>query len=147
MVGQKSEPDSSAEAEQSRVRSDRPEEKLFLHAEELSIEKGQHETGRVRVSRTTHQRDVKVDENLFHDSFEVETRPIGKQVNSIPQVRREGDTVVVPVVEEVVVVEKRLMLKEELHIRRVRTTSRHEETVTLRYQEAAVSREGGEEAK
>jgi hypothetical protein len=32
------------------------------------------------------------------------------------------------------------MLKEEVHVRKVRTTERHQETVALRYQEAVVSR-------
>jgi hypothetical protein len=39
-----------------------------------------------------------------------------------------------------VVVERRLMLKEELHIKRVRTTEQHQETVMLRRQEAVVTR-------
>jgi hypothetical protein len=38
------------------------------------------------------------------------------------------------------VVERRLMLKEEIHIKRVRTTERHQEKVTLRSQEAVVTR-------
>ena len=58
----------------------------------------------------------------------------------MPAIRQEGDVTIVPVVEEIVVVERRLMLKEELHVRRVRSTHRHEETVTLRYQEAEVVR-------
>lgn len=35
-----------------------------------------------------------------------------------PEIRTEGDVTIVPVLEEVLVVEKRLVLKEELHIRR-----------------------------
>ena len=45
-----------------------------------------------------------------------------------------------PVVEEVVVVERRLLLAEEIHVRRVRTTRQHVETVQLRRQEALVTR-------
>ena len=33
--------------------------------------------------------------------------------------REEGDVTIIPVLEEIVVVEKRLVLKEELHVRRV----------------------------
>jgi stress response protein YsnF len=50
-------------------------------------------------------------------------------------------------VEEVLVVERRLVLKEEVHIRRVRTTERHKEMVMLRYQEAVVTRHPGETGK
>ena len=46
---------------------------------------------------------------------------------------------IVPVVEEVVVVQRKLVLKEELRIRRVRTTEQHRETVTLRRHEAATT--------
>ena len=45
-----------------------------------------------------------------------------------------------PVVEEVVVVERKLLLREEVHIRRVRATKQHVETVQLRQQEAVVTR-------
>ena len=58
----------------------------------------------------------------------------------MPPVREEGDTIVVPIVEEVLVVERRLFLKEEVSIRRVRSTERHQETVTVRHQEAVVTR-------
>ena len=44
------------------------------------------------------------------------------------------------IVEEVLVVERRLLLKEEVHVRRVRSTERHQESVTLRHQEAVVTR-------
>lgn len=45
-----------------------------------------------------------------------------------------------PVVEEVLVVERRLWLKEEVHNRRIRTTEQHHETVQLREQEAVITR-------
>ncbi len=40
--------------------------------------------------------------------------------------------------EEVLVVEKRLLLREELHIRTVSETIRHRQTVTLRHEEIEV---------
>ena len=59
---------------------------------------------------------------------------------------------IIPVVEEVLVIEKRLVLKEELHIRRRIATETVEVPVTLRNQRAIVEREtlegsgGNEEA-
>jgi stress response protein YsnF len=47
---------------------------------------------------------------------------------------------VISVVEEVLVVERRLVLKEEIRLRRVRTIERHRETVTLREQQAVIER-------
>ena len=111
-----------------------------LYAEEMSVTKENRETGRVRVSTVTRQREELVDELLARERVEVETVTIGKLIEAIPPVRNDGDTIVVPVVEEVLVTERRLVLKEELRIRRVHTTERHQERVTLRRQEASILR-------
>ena len=58
--------------------------------------------------------------------------------------RTEDGVVIVPVMEEVLVVEKRLVLKEELHIRRQVTQENVEVPVTLRKQRAVVERLGPE---
>jgi stress response protein YsnF len=97
-------------------------------------------SGEVSVSTRTLTRDELVSQDLAHTNVEVTTVPIGRAVDAIPAVREEGDVTIFPVMEEVLVIERRLMLKEEVHIRKVRTTERHQETVTLRYQEAVVSR-------
>ena len=57
--------------------------------------------------------------------------PVGLQVDAM---RQEDNTAIVPIVEEVLVVERRLMLKEEVRITSVRTTDRREK-VMLRHQE------------
>jgi uncharacterized protein (TIGR02271 family) len=111
-----------------------------LYAEEMSVTKENRETGRVRITTVTRQREEVVDELLARERVEVETVAIGKPIEAIPPVRNEGDTIVVPVVEEILVTERRLVLKEELRIRRVHTTERHQERVTLRRQEASILR-------
>jgi stress response protein YsnF len=55
-------------------------------------------------------------------------------------VRTEGDVTILPVVEEVLVVETRLLLKEEIHVRRTATRETVEIPVTLRRQRAVVER-------
>lgn len=45
--------------------------------------------------------------------MQVTRMPIDAEVTTPPGVRVEGDTTIVPVIEEVLVVEKRLILKEE----------------------------------
>jgi stress response protein YsnF len=59
----------------------------------------------------------------------------------VPPIRQEGDITIIPVVEEVVIVERRLVLKEEVRVRRLSTKEQHQETVVLRKQEAVVTRE------
>jgi len=117
---------------------------LGLLTEELSVTKEKVETGRVRISTRTHEREVLIDENLARERIEIETVPVGLRIDAVPEVRQEGDTTIVPVVEEVLVVERHLTLKEEIRIKRVRTTERHQEKVMLRHQEAVVTRHEGD---
>jgi uncharacterized protein (TIGR02271 family) len=114
--------------------------KLALLAEELSVGKKIVETGRLRVSTETHTREANIDEVLFQEHAQVETIPIGRQVSEAPSIRQEGETTIIPIVEEVVHVERRLVLKEEVRITRRRTSKTFQDHVPLRYQEAVISR-------
>jgi uncharacterized protein (TIGR02271 family) len=111
-----------------------------LLAEELEVSKHRVETGRVQVARITHEREQLIDELLAREIAEIERVRIDEQVDTMPAVREEGDAIVIPIVEEVLVVERRLFLKEEVRVRRVRSTVRHQESVTLRHHEAVVTR-------
>jgi uncharacterized protein (TIGR02271 family) len=113
---------------------------LQVLAEELSVSKETVETGRVRVATQTREREALIDEDLAHERVEIETVPLGLRIDAVPEPRQEGDTTIIPVVEEVLLVKRQLVLKEEVRIRRVRTTDHHRETVMLRYQEAVVTR-------
>lgn len=111
---------------------------LPLHAEEIAVTKERVVTGRVRVSTVTREREELVDELLAREDVEVERKPVGKPVDRAPAVRRKGDTIIIPMVEEVLV--RRLVVKEEVHIRLVKRRERHRERVTVRKQEAVVDR-------
>jgi uncharacterized protein (TIGR02271 family) len=113
---------------------------LRLLAEEAAVSRQVVETGRVRVAKVTHTRDYQIDEPLLRTRFEVDRVPIGRLIDAIPAIREEGEVTIVPIVEETLVVERKLMLKEELHIRRTRTSERYQQTVKLRYQTAEVTR-------
>ena len=113
---------------------------LRLAEERLDVGKRVVETGRVRVRRTTTEKVQKVDVPLSSDSYEVTRVPIGKEVKKTPPVRETRTEIIIPVVEEVLVVERRLVLREELHIRKVRSVERHTEEFTLRVQQATVDR-------
>jgi uncharacterized protein (TIGR02271 family) len=113
---------------------------LRLLKEELSVERERVETGRVRVRVTTHDHEETVSVPLTHEYVEVERVPINRDIDEIPPRRQEGDTTIVPVVEEVVIVRRKLVLKEEIHLRLVRSTEQHQESVTLRRQEAVIER-------
>jgi uncharacterized protein (TIGR02271 family) len=116
------------------------ERKLRLLAEELEVGKHAVETGRLRVSKPTHTREAPVDKSLFSEQAEVETIRAGRQIFEMPSVRQEGEVTIIPIVEEVLHTERRLFLKEEVRITRRRTTERFQDRVTLRVQEAAITR-------
>ena len=111
-----------------------------LLAEEIAVSKRTVETGRVQVARITHEREQLIDELLAHTAVEIDRAPINRQVDTMPAIREEGDTIVIPIVEEVLVIERRLLLKEEVRVRRVHSTERHQESVTLRHHEAVITR-------
>lgn len=111
-----------------------------LHTEDVVVSRRKLERAVVRVATVTRNREQQVDEELIHERVEVEHVPIGLMIDAVPAVRVEGDVTIMPVVEEILVVEHRLILKEEVRIRRVRTTEHHLETITLREQEAIVTR-------
>jgi stress response protein YsnF len=64
-----------------------------------------------------------------------------REIDAAPPIRTEGDVTIIPVVEEILVVEKRLMLREEIHVRQTATTQSVEVPVTLRKQEAVIDRQ------
>ena len=114
--------------------------KLTLLAEELSVEKETVENGRLRVSKQTRTREAFIDESLRSEYAEIETIPVGRQIFEMPSVRHEGDTTIIPIVEEVLHTERRLILKEEIKITRRQKTEQFHDSVTLRYQEAVITR-------
>ncbi len=116
---------------------------LPLVEEELRVSKREAVTGRVRVRTVTETLDEIVRQDLQGERIEVERVPVDTLVEPgapVPQVRTEGDVTILPVLEEVLVVEKRLLLKEEVRISRHATTDVAEVPVTLRKQRAIVER-------
>jgi uncharacterized protein (TIGR02271 family) len=78
---------------------------------------------------------------LASEHVEIERTPMNKRVEAAPAVRQEGDTIVIPIIEEILVVERHLMLKEEVRVRRVHSNENYRERVTLRRQEATITRD------
>ena len=107
-------------------------------AEKLFIGKRQVERLGVRLTKTVSERTETVEVPLIEERVEVERVPVNRTIDTAPQVRYEGDTMIVPVVEEVLVTEKRLVLREELHIRKLKVEVRTPHHVTLRQEQIEV---------
>ena len=116
------------------------EEIIPLVEETATVDKRQVITGRVRVQTVTDTVEELAHAYVQRETVEVTRVPIDKVVETAPEIRTDGDVTIVPVLEEVLVVEKRLVLKEELHIRRRVETETVEVPVTLRKQRAIIKR-------
>jgi stress response protein YsnF len=115
-----------------------------LAEERVAITKREVETGRVRVALTTETETVVARETLRGRRVEIKRVPVNRMLpegEPAPQSREEGDTLVVPVVEEVAVVVRRLVLREEVRLRFVATEVAFEQEVALRRQRAVVERD------
>ncbi|MCJ2057101.1 YsnF/AvaK domain-containing protein [Methylobacterium sp. J-048] len=107
---------------------------LPLIEETARIEKRAVETGRVRVSTRTDTLDQVLRETLRSDMVGVTRVPVNRTLaegEAPPVVRTEAGVTIIPVLEEIFVVEKRLVLKEEVHSRRTTAGEDVERPVTL----------------
>jgi uncharacterized protein (TIGR02271 family) len=111
-----------------------------LVAEQLTVDKETLEQT-VRVQKRVREETVLVDEALRHDAVEVERVPVNRYVDQPLAARTEGDTMIIPVFEEVLIVEKRLLLREEIRITRRQTVERAAQEYVLRREEATVTRD------
>ena len=116
------------------------EEIIPVVEETATVGKRQVVTGRVRVQTVTDTLEELAHADVQRETVEVTRVPVDKMVEAAPEIRTEDDVTIVPVLEEVLVVEKRLVLKEELHIRRRVATEAVEVPVSLRKQRAVVER-------
>lgn len=87
--------------------------------EELRLGKRIIETGRgVRLHKSVSEEALRIEEMLTRQELEIEhvQRGVWIDADALPGNRYEGSTLVVPVLEEVLVVEKRWRLNEEIRI-------------------------------
>ena len=108
--------------------------------EEAHVTKRAVETEHVRVRTFTSEEEVVVREELRREQVEVTRVPVDREVAEAPAIRTEGEVTIVPVLEERLVVEKRLFLVEELHLRRRVATEEVAVPTTLRRTQVDVER-------
>jgi len=89
-----------------------------LSEEELTARTRERDLGNVRFEKRIETQPASVTADVGHEDVTVERVAINQPIDAIPESRFEGDTLIISVVEEVLVTEKRLMLREEVHIRR-----------------------------
>lgn len=115
--------------------------RIPITEETVAIEKRVVETGRVAVRTFVDDEQVHITEALNRDVVDVERVAIGREVDAAPKVREEGEYLIVPIVEERLVIQKRLFLVEELRLRRTTITIPVEAEATRRVMRADVARD------
>lgn len=108
--------------------------------EELKIGKRIVESGRVQIIKRVEQREQIVDQPLLNEEVEIKRVAVNRPIEQIVRPRQVGNTLIIPVMEEVLVVEKKLILREELHVRRKQTQTRRPQRVTVRAERAEIKR-------
>lgn len=108
--------------------------------EQLKITRARVLTGGVRVHKTIEERTETVSEPVLQEQVNVERVAVNKYIDAAPPVRYEGDVMIVPLVEEVLVVEKRLVLREEIRITKISEQVQKQEQIVLRSERATLER-------
>ena len=109
----------------------RDEAHIDLVEERLRVGKRQVESG-VRVSTEVETVEETVPLSLLQQAAEVERVRVDRVVETAPEPRLDGDTIVIPVIEERPVVTTQLVVTEEIRVRLTETTHKEERAVPLR---------------
>lgn len=116
------------------------EKQLPLVEEELVVDRKTVSDGRVLVSTHTATVTDFAEICLRDDGVVIERVSLDNVVDAAPQVRIEGDVTIIPMLEERLVVEKRLVLVEEIRIRRTTAIPTERVEAELRKQSVTVER-------
>jgi uncharacterized protein (TIGR02271 family) len=113
---------------------------LPVMEETLDVQTRRVETGRVRIRKVVHARDALVDPPLLREEVIIERVPVNRVVEGPLPVRYEGDTMIISLLKEVLVVETRLLLTEEVRITTRRTETHTPTRVALRREDVTIER-------
>lgn len=108
--------------------------------EEIAVDKRARPVERVRVRKRVVEENVPVELVSAREHVDVHRVAVGRIVATLPEPRVEGNTTIIPVVEETLVVEKRLLLKEEIHITKRRSEQKRVVNVALKREQVNIER-------
>ena len=106
-----------------------------LHADAIPVQ-----TGGVRVTKHVEGHDEILEQELRKGRVEVKRVKTERVVDGPQPVQRVGNTLVVPVVSEVLHVEKRWVVTEEIHLTQFEERETVQQTVTVNREQADVQR-------
>jgi uncharacterized protein (TIGR02271 family) len=104
------------------------------------------ERGGVRVHKRVEEREEVVEQPTYREEVTVERVTLGQPLDTPVTARQEGDTLIIPVLEEMLVVEKRLVLKEEIRITKRRIEEMEQARILLREEHVDIEELGDRSA-
>ncbi len=110
-----------------------------LAEEQLSVSKRQVER-RVRIRTVTEDIPASFTEELSGERIDIQHVTVERELDGPAEIRFEGELMIIPVVEERLIIEKRLFLVEEVHVRRITEVETIERPVMLKRQRVVVDR-------
>ena len=135
-MGGKSDPPQPASGE---------EQRLPLIEEHASLDKARVLDSRISIERTTTSAEELLETELARDEVEIKhiakNQPVEDDYSA--EVRYEGDLLIIPVIEERVEIIRRRVLKEEVHIRKIKKVEPYQQNVLIRSQEVKIRKEKG----
>lgn len=109
--------------------------------ERMHLGKEVVEKGNVRIRKVVTEQEVPVNIPLLQEGHDIQRIPVNQYVETPPPpIRYEGDTMIIPILQEVMVIEKRLLVVEELHITKHLVHTQNIQHVHLRKEEIRIER-------
>ena len=112
--------------------------------EQPLVQKQIVEKASVHIEKKVHHNEETIQIPVISEEVQVKKVPVNQYVETMPPMRYEGDTIVIPVIKEILIVEKKLLLVEEVYITKHTNTTTEEKNIILREEEIIVQRFNGD---
>ena len=114
-------------------------EKMQVCQEELKIKKRRIPVKKLSIRKRTKYTDFKSEIPLVSEQLSYTEVPFNTEVEQIPEVRQEGDTTIIPVIKEIPIISKKIVLIKEIHITRSQSLSTETIEAKLRSEEVEIT--------
>ena len=136
-------PESTPAPDQAAGRAPAGVQVIPVIQEQVTVGKRVVDTGTVHISKKVTEDQTTVSLPLMREEYDVERVPVNEIVDTPPPaMRHEGDTTIIPVLREVMVVQKRYEIIEEIRLTKRRTETTDTQQVTLRKEDVRIERTG-----
>jgi uncharacterized protein (TIGR02271 family) len=98
------------------------------------------ETGRIQIKKTVEEVPTRFEQTLNKEEFQISSVAVDETRDEPAQMRTEGDLTIIPVQEEVLVVIKKYLVREEIQIRKVRTERTESIEIPLKKESVSIDK-------